>query len=161
MSLLRSERGVALPLALMVILILSVLVVGIAQMTISELEIQRRTDLDVRAQYLAQAGIEHQIFVLKGDKNAGALAPVNYPSAVGQEFWYSTTLICQLQCANNRESRRWEITATGEVRRSGGGPVEQTRAIRAVVEIAYTGTGVNLYQFPRTVTILRWEEVYP
>lgn len=158
---LRSERGVALPLALLVILILSALVAAIAQMTISGIEIQRRTDLDVRAQYLAQAGIEHQIFVLKGNKNGGALAPVNYPASAGQEYWYSTTLTCQLQCATNRESRRWEVTATGEIRGSGGGPILQTRAIRAIIEIAYGGTGANLYQFPTEVTILRWEEVHP
>lgn len=161
MRILGNERGVALPLALMVILILSALVAGVAQMTISEVEIQRRTDLDVRAQYLAQAGIEHQIFVLKGNKDAGGLAPVNYPPAAGQEFWYSTALVCQLHCASNRESRRWEVTATGEVRRSGGGPILQTRAIRAIIEIAYSGSGANLYQFPAEVTILRWEEVYP
>lgn len=161
MRLLRTERGVALPLALVVILILSALVAAVAQMTITEIEVHRRTDLDVRAQYLAHAGIEHQIYVLKGNKNAGPLTPVNYPLTPGQEYWYSTALVCQLQCASNRESRRWEITATGEVRTNGGGPTLQTRAIRAVVEISYGGTGASLYQFPGEVTILRWEEVYP
>jgi len=160
-AILQREDGVALPLALVTILIVSALVVAIAQMTIAEVETHRRTDLDVRAQYLAQAGMEHQIYLLKSNKNAGAQALVNYPATAGQEYWYSTAVVCRLLCTSNRESRRWEITATGEVRGSGGGPIMQTRAIRAVVEIAYSGTGANLYQFPTEVTILRWEEVYP
>jgi len=160
-TVLREERGVALPLALLVLLILAALAVALSEMTAAELDTQRLTRWDVQAQYLAQAGMEHQIYTLKANKNAGALAPVNYPVTPGQEYWYSTALTCVLQCSSNRESRRWEIVATGEIRQPGGGAVLQARAIRALVEIAYAGSGVNLYAFPTEVTILRWEEVYP
>ncbi len=137
------------------------LVVGMAQMSTSEAEIHRATYLDARALCLAAAGLEHQIYLVKGNKNGGALAPVNYPATAGQEYWYSTTLTCVLQCTDNRESRRWEITSTGEIRKSGTAQVLQTRAIRALVEIAYSGNGANLYSFPSKVKLLRWEEVYP
>lgn len=157
----RDEAGLALPLALVIILILAALVVGMAQMSTSEAEIHRATYFDARALYLAAAGLEHQIYVLKGNKNGGALAPVNYPATAGQEYWYSTTLTCVLQCTDNRESRRWEIISTGEIRKSGTAQVLQTRAIRMLVEIAFSGSGANLYQFPSRVKLLRWEEVYP
>ena len=158
---LREETGVALPLALVVILILAALTAALAQMTTAEIGIHERTQRDTRALYLALAGLEHQIYQLKSNKDTGALAPVNYPSTSGQEYWYSTALTCLLQCTSSRESRRWEITATGEVRRPGTGDVLQTRAVRAVVEIAYSGSGANLYRYPSKVTTLRWEEVYP
>ncbi len=155
------ERGVALPLAILVALILAGLIVTLAQMTSAELEIEQRTFWDIRAQYLAQAAIEHQIYLLKGNKNAGALALTNYPITPGREYWYRTTLTCLLNCTTNRESRRWRIIGTGEIRRPGTSTVLQNRAIRAVVEIAYSGTGADLYRFPTAVIILRWEEVYP
>jgi len=155
------ERGVALPLALLVILILTALTAGLAEMTVAEIEMQGRTLQDTTAVYLALAGLEHQIYALKANKNAGSLAAVNYPITAGAEYWYSTTLACLLQCSSNRESRRWEIVATGEIRKAGTGTVLQTRAIRAIVEIAYAGSAPTLYQFPSKVTMLRWEEVYP
>ena len=157
----RDQAGVALPLALVIILILTALVMAMAQMSTSEAEIHRATYLDARALYLAAAGLEHQIYVLKGNKNGGALAPTNYPVTAGEEYWYSTTLTCVLQCTDNRESRRWEIRSTGEIRKSGTAQVLQTRAIRVLAEIAFSGSGANLYQFPSKVKILRWEEVYP
>jgi hypothetical protein len=158
---LREERGVALPLTLVVILILTALTAALAELTVAEIEMQGRILQDTQATYLALAGLEHQIYLLKTNKDAGALAPVNYPAAGGQEYWYSTSLVCLLQCSSNRESRRWMITATGEVRTPGVGTVVQIRAIRAVVEIAYSGDAPTLYQFPSRVTLLRWEEVYP
>jgi Tfp pilus assembly protein PilX len=160
-TLLRDERGVALPLALVVILILTALTAGLAEMTVAEIEMQGRALRDTTATYLALAGLEHQVYLLKADKDAGAVAAFNYPVTAGAEYWYSTTLLCLLQCSSNRESRRWEIVATGEVRKSGTGTILQTRAIRAVVEIAYAGSAPTLYQFPSKVTMLRWEEVYP
>ncbi|HLB38038.1 MAG TPA: hypothetical protein VJL31_15810, partial [Gemmatimonadales bacterium] len=87
-TVLREERGVALPLALLVLLILAALAVALSEMTAAELDTQRLTRWDVQAQYLAQAGMEHQIFTLKANKNTGALAPVNYPVTPGQEYWY-------------------------------------------------------------------------
>ncbi|HEV8339764.1 MAG TPA: hypothetical protein VGR25_08925 [bacterium] len=164
-SLHRNERGLALPLAILAVLLLAGLILMLAQLTANELDIDRYTRGDVRAQYLAQAGIEHQIYVLKGDKNGAALAtPINFPASGSGQYRYSTSLTCLLNCTANRESRRWRIVSTGQIRRpnpGGGFTVIQTRAIRAVVEIAYSGTGADLYRFPTEVTILRWEEVYP
>jgi len=74
---LEEERGVALPLALVVLLILAALAVALADLTAAELDTGRWTRWDVQAQYLAQAGMEHQIYTLKANKNAGALAAVN------------------------------------------------------------------------------------
>lgn len=158
----RDERGVALPLALLLLLILAALAIALAELTEAELDVGRLTRWDLQAQYLAQAGMEHQIFALKGNKGAAALAATNYPATPGAEFWYSTTLTCLLQCATDRESRRWEIVATGEIRQPGGGPVLQTRAIRALVEIDYAwDAGAGTFRLPTEVTIRRWEEVYP
>ncbi len=161
----REERGVALPMALLILLILAALAVALAELTEAELDVGRLTRWDVQAQYLAQAGMEHQIYLLKANKNAAAIAATNYPVTAGAEFWYTTTMTCLLQCGTDRESRRWEIVATGEIRQPGGGPVLQTRAIRARVEIAYAWGGPVGGPFgfvlPTEVTILRWEEVYP
>jgi Tfp pilus assembly protein PilX len=155
------ERGVALILALVVVLILAALMLALANTTTSEVGIMQATDRDTRALYLAEAGIEHQIYALKANKNAGALGPVNYPVTPGQEYWYSTTLTCVLHCGVNWETQRWQIVSTGQVRLPGSSTVLQTRSIRAVVEIRYGGSGANLFQYPTAVTVLRSEEVYP
>ncbi|MDQ7850333.1 MAG: hypothetical protein RB148_08675 [Armatimonadota bacterium] len=157
------EEGVALPLALLVLLVLSILAVALAEMTAAEVDVGRWTRWDQQAQYLAQAAIEHQVYALKADKAAAAVGPVNYPATPGAEYWYSTTLTCLLQCAADREVRRWRIIGTGEIR-TPGGAVLQRRAVRAEVEIAYAwgSTGPTAgFIVPATVTYLRWEEVYP
>lgn len=158
------ERGVALPLAVLAILILAGMIFLLTQITANELEIDRYTRGDVRAQYLAQAGIEHQIFLLKGNKAAGAVPVTNFPASANGEARYFTSLTCLLNCSANRESRRWRIVSTGQVRRlnpNGTFTLIQNRQIRALVEIDYSGTGADLYAFPTEVTILRWEEVFP
>lgn len=160
----RDEQGIALPLAIVAIVVLAGLVILLAQMTANELDIDRYTRGDVRAQYLAQAGIEHQIYELKGNKDAGALGFVNLPASSNGELRYRTALTCLLTCTANRESRRWRIVGTGQVRRrnaDGSFTLLQSRQIRAFVEVAYIGDGVDLYRFPSEVTVVRWEEVYP
>ncbi len=151
----------ALILALVIVLILAALMLALADTTTSEIGITQATDRDLRALYLAEAGIEHQIYALKADKTAGALGPVNYPVTPGQEYWYSTALTCLLHCGGNWETRRWQIVATGQVRLSGSSTVLQTRSVRAIVEIRYGGGGATPFQGPTAVTVLRWEEVYP
>ncbi len=153
----------ALPLALLVLLVLSTLAVALAEMTAAEVDVGRWTRWDLQAQYLAQAAIEHQVYALKADKDAAALGPVNYPATPGAEYWYSTTLTCLLQCTSDREHRRWRIVGTGEVR-APGGTVLQRRAVRAEVEIAYAWGSAGFatgFIIPTAVTYLRWEEVYP
>jgi Tfp pilus assembly protein PilV len=158
---LHREDGLALPLAMIVILILSALMLGLAETTTSELSLALPAHRDLRATYLAQAALEHQIYLLKANKGAAAMALTNYPVTTGQEAWYSTTLTCLLNCAANFETRTWQIVATGEIHQTGGPAVLQTRAIRAVVEIHYGGNGAPPFQQPTKVFIVRWEEVYP
>ena len=163
----RDERGFALPLAMLVVLILSALMLGLAETLTSEFSAALPASRDLRAVYLAQAGVEHQIYLLKANKGAAAIGLTNYPVTPGQEYWYSTTRQClnrdptDLNCSTNFEMRRWQIVSTGEVHLSGTATVVQTRSIRAVVEIHYGGNGASLFLFPTKVLVLRWEEVYP
>ncbi len=159
----RGERGVALIMAVVVALILALLVAGIAWLTIAELEMGRLTRYDAIAQYMAQAGLEHQIYLLKNSKDAGAIGATNYPVTPGQETWYSTTLTCLLNCTANTAARRWNIRATGEIRQYSGVTytVLQTRTIASDVDITYDGVAPNLYRYPQRVTVRRWEEALP
>lgn len=163
------EEGTALILALVVVLILALVAGGIAQVVIAEVEMGRLTRHDVEAQYLAQAGIEHQIYLLKGDKTLTQGIPyTNYPVAPDQRGWYTTgppdgNLECLLNCSGNVPARRWRITATGQIRRYNPDStyaVLQTRTLVAEVDITYDGTS-PLYGNPTRVTILRWEEALP
>jgi hypothetical protein len=158
---LADERGLALPMALFVVLVLSALMLELAASTTSEFGAALPAHRDVEANYLAQAGLEHQIYALKADKNAGSIPWTNYPPTPGQENWYSTTVQCLLSCGANFETRRWQIVSTGEIRQAGSGTVLQTRSVRAVVEIHYGGSGASLFLVPIQVRVLRWEEVYP
>lgn len=159
--LLHDERGVALVIALVVILVLTAIVLSVAQMTTGEIEIQGLTRWDTTAQYLAQAGVDHQIYLLKTNVNAAAIAYTNSPVLPGEtagfgSLWYRTTLTCEVNCTGSPSSRRWSIDAFGEIRRyDGTWTTLQQRTIRVQVDITYTGSEVN------TVTLLRWEEVYP
>ena len=160
MGVLRDERGVALMIALVVILVLAVIVLSIANITTGEIEINRLTNWDTTAQYLAQAGVEHQIYLLKGNVNASAVPDTNSPVLPGETLglgsrWYRTTLACQLNCSGTPSSRRWSIDSFGEIRQPGTVTTLQQRTIRAQVEITYSGAS------PTAVTLLRWEEVYP
>lgn len=164
LKMVQNERGVAFIMALVVILILSAIVLGIAQMTTGELDISRMTRWDSLAQYLGQAGIEHQIYLLKVNMNAGGITYTNYPVLPGETsgfgaLWYRTTLTCTLNCTGTPTSRRWQIDSFGEIRKydpgTGTFTTQQQRTIRAQVEITYSGSAVT------SVTLLRWEEVYP
>jgi hypothetical protein len=158
---LRDERGLALPMAMLVVTILSAITLELALTSTAEFGAALPAYRDVRANYLAQAGIEHQIYLLKANKDAGGIGPTNYPVTPGQEYWYTTTLQCLLNCGVNFESRRWQIVSTGEIHQTGSSTVVQNRSIRALLEIHYGGSGGSLFQFPTKVLVLRWEEVYP
>lgn len=151
-------------MALVVTLILALLVAGITQQVIAELQMGQLTRQDAIALYLAQAGVEHQIYLLKANKDAGAIAYTNYPVTADQARWFVTSLTCLLNCAGNPSARRWRIRATGEIRRydpGGGYTVTQTRTVLTHVDIAYDGAAPNLYQYPVRVTVYRWEEELP
>jgi hypothetical protein len=152
---------------MVVTLMLAMIVAAIAHLTLADLEMGRLTRWDATAQYLAQAAVEHQIFLLKGNKAAGAIPYTNYPVTIDQRFWYTTSLSspdgCVLNCAGNVAARRWRVRATGEVRQydaSGGWTVVQTRTILAEVDITYAGTA-PAYGNALRVTVLRWEEALP
>jgi hypothetical protein len=158
---LHNERGLALPMAMLVVMMLSAIMLEVALTSTAEFGAALPAARDVSAGYLAQAGTEHQIYLLKANKSAGAIGLTNYPPTPGREYWYSTTLQCLLSCGTNFETRRWQIVSTGEIHAAGSGAVLQTRSVRAVVEIHYGGNGLSLFQVPTRVLILRWEEVYP
>ena len=164
------QRGVALPVALVIILILTAIVLGVAQTTTSDLEIERLSRWDTTLQYLAQAGIEHQIYLLKDNKDAPAITDQNFPVLPGESpgfgaFWYYTRVSCTLNCSGNPPSRRWDIDAFGEIRRydpaMGTWTKLQQRQVRAQVEIIYVSCNGQTNRCPSAVTLLRWEEVYP
>jgi hypothetical protein len=155
------ERGLALPMAMLVVMMLSAIMLELALTSTAEFGAALPAARDVRAGYLAQAGVEHQIYLIKSNKNAGGIGLTNYPVTPGREYWYSTTLQCLLSCGANFETRRWQVVSTGEIHSAGSATVLQTRSIRAVVEIHYGGTGASLFQLPTQVLNLRWEEVYP
>jgi type II secretory pathway component PulK len=158
---LHDERGLALPMAMLVVMMLSAIMLELALTSTAEFGAALPAARDVSAGYLAQAGIEHQIYLLKANKNAGPIGLTNYPVTPGREYWYSTTLQCLLSCGINFETRRWQIVSTGEIHQAGSATVLQTRSVRAVAEIHYGGSGGSLFQFPTQVLIMRWEEVYP
>ncbi len=153
----------ALILAIVITLLVALIVAGITQVTVADFEMNRLTRWDVTAQYLAQAGIEHQLYVLKGNKDGAAIAYTNYPVTADQRFWYMTTLTCLLNCAGNVAARRWRIQAMGEIRQYDGVTytVLQTRTLTAEVNITYDGVAPNLYAYPQKVTVQRWEEAVP
>ncbi|MDR7523493.1 MAG: hypothetical protein QN168_13645 [Armatimonadota bacterium] len=152
------EAGTALVLALVVVLILALVTGGIAQLLTAETDMGQLMLQDAKALYLAQAGLEHQIYLLKGDKDAPGISPTEYPDTGDDRFWYSTTRTCLSPpsvCTAEEPARRWCILSVGEIRRNGT-PVH-TRVIRAEVEIAYQGTAPP-YGPPLKATVLRWEE---
>lgn len=160
----RDERGVALIIALVVVLILSGVVLAVAQITTADLEIHRVSRWDDTARYLAHAGMEHQIYLLKVSQTAGPVPYQNFPvlpseTAGSGAFWYTTTLLCITNCTgSNNQTRVWRVTSNGEVRRCCW-TVLQQRQIRAQVQIDYNDN--NGVMEPSAVTFLRWEEVYP
>ena len=164
----RDERGVVLIVALIVVLILAGIALAIAQTTTAELEIHRMSRWDDVARYLAHAGVEHQIYLLKGNQSAAAVPYQNYPVLSGETagcgtLWYITTLQCTLNCTgSNQTIRDWTITASGEVRNSPD-CVAWTRLlqrqIQAKVEITYQSVGGVM--IPQTVTFQRWAEISP
>ncbi|MDR7394524.1 MAG: hypothetical protein QN196_08235, partial [Armatimonadota bacterium] len=122
--------------------------------TVAELDSDRLVDWDRKALYAAEAGLEHQVYELKKDKNAG---PVGTAS-LSPNLRYVVSSQCRPElsagatCTENRELRTWEITSTGEV--VDGAGVIHSRTVWALVEIQYGGQN---YGTPQSVSVLRWE----
>ncbi len=162
------ERGVALIVALVLVLLLAGIALAVAQTTTAELEIHRMSRWDDTARYLAHAGVEHQIYLLKGNQSAVAVSYQNYPVLAGETpgcgtLWYITTLQCTLNCTGSTQTiRDWTITSSGVVRSSPNcatWTVLLQRQIQAQVEITYQLVGGIM--IPQTVTFQRWAELYP
>ncbi len=176
----REEGGVAMIMALVVVLILAAIVLAMTFMTTAEVDTHRLSRWDTFAQYVAQAGIEHQIYLLKGDKNACAVPYQQYPVLSGETpglgvWWYVTALTCiatpgdtctldvTTGCpTGNPTSRRWTIDSFGE---NWDCPtpcstLRHQRTIRAQVDITYV-TCAATNGCPSSVTLLRWERVEP
>jgi Tfp pilus assembly protein PilV len=161
------QEGFALILALIVTMTLALIVAGAAQVILADQDMGQLTRWDATALYLALAAAEQQIYVLKGNKDGGAVPDTNYPVTADRRFWYSTSLAspdgCLLNCTGNVSSRRWRIRATGEIRQynpDSTWTVVQSRTILAEVDITYAGTSPT-YGTPLQVTIRRWEEALP
>lgn len=168
------ERGVALILALVVVLILAAITLALGFMTSAEVDIHRMSRWDTLAQYLAQAGIDHQIYAFKGNKDATVVS-AEYPQLPDYSpgygpFWYATDLTttpcgCTVNCSGNPASRRWTVCSHGQIWRydpiGGTWTLLQQRTLRAQVEIAYVTCAAGTNACPSSVTLLRWERVEP
>lgn len=162
------ERGLALPLTLFALVVLAVLTAALAGTTTAELESARLVDWDRKALYLAEAGLEHQIFLLKQDKDAPAVGTVSVGGSP-LEGRYTVEVECLPlasaggTCTENRESRTWRITSRGELWQAGA--MVYSRTVEAVVEIRYCGGMDNtkgcpttgpMYGSPEAVVVRRW-----
>ncbi len=164
------QDGLALPVTLFALAVLALLTAALAGTTTSELESGRLVDWDRRALYLAEAGLEHQIFVLKQDKNAPSVGTVSLGGSP-LEGRYQVTVTCLEftsaggTCTANRESRTWRITSTGQLWQ--GTTLVHSRTVEALVEIRYCGGAPNVrgcpttgpvYGSPEAVLVHRWEQ---
>lgn len=173
------ERGVALIMALVIVLILAAITLAMGFITSADVDIHRLSRWDTLDQYLGQAGIEHQIFALKGNKNNCGIGYFEYPQLVQYTpglgpFWYTATPTCVATAGDtctldingcptgNPATRRWNINSNGEVwRYDGAWALLQQRTIRAQVEITYITCAAGTNACPSGVTLLRWERVEP
>lgn len=169
------QDGLALPLTLFVLVVLALLTAAVAGTTTAELESSQLVDRDRRALYLAEAGLEHQIYALKVNKDTGPVGTVSLGGSPTEER-YVVDLRCLQElsagrtCTGNRESRTWLITSTGELRQ--GTSLVHSRTVEAVVEIRYCGGAQNvrgvgcpsspstgsLYGSPQRVLVRRWQQ---
>ena len=165
----RGQDGLAMPVTLFALAVLALLTAALAGTTTAELESERLVDWDRRALYLAEAGLEHQIFALKQDKDSGDVGTVSMGGSPLEGRYHVIRQCVDLAsagstCRDNRESRTWRITSRGELWQ--GATLVHTRTVEALVEIRYCGgadnvkgcpTGGAAYGSPEAVLIHRWE----
>lgn len=83
----RSERGIALVLALFVAVIVSIMVVSILDLTATDLKVARNLQEELKAYYIAEAGAETAIRELKNDVNwSDGFDNVQFPPGSGGSF---------------------------------------------------------------------------
>lgn len=126
-QLFRDERGVALPLALMVLILLAALTAALASLSATEPVISTNLKLADQALALAEAGVERAVWVLSpaptGPAGQGVATPLSVPAPAP---WDGSTL--------------FQLTAAGEATVSGGYTVRLLPGTRSS-EVNVTSTG--------------------
>jgi hypothetical protein len=149
------ERGLAFPMTLFVLVVLALLAAALGSSTASGLEGARLADWNRKALYAAEAGVEHQIHLLKeGSPEEGSPAPASGSLGGSPGVRYRVTQVTGLEptgrCSPLREER-WQITARGELVQ--GAAVVAARQVQAVVEICFLGSS------PQRVFVEDWREL--
>ncbi len=145
------QAGFALPVTLFVLVLLALLAAALAGATTAELQGERLADWDRRVLYVAEAGLEHQIYRLKGDRNAG---PVGTVSLGGSPWTFRYTVDARPAAPGGQcrgvvaDAGWWEIRSVGQLVQ--GATVVHSRTVDALVEIQY------LVLVPTRVTVCWW-----
>jgi hypothetical protein len=149
------ERGLAFPMTLFVLVVLALLAAALGSSTASGLKGARLADWNRKALYAAEAGVEHQIHLLKeGSPEEGSPAPASGSLGGSPPARYRVTRVRVLDssrgCSLPQQAGRWEITARGELVQ---GAAVVTRSVQAVVEICFLGSS------PQRVFVEDWREL--
>jgi len=120
----KDEKGIALVLALILMLVLSVLAVAMVFLNTSETKFLVKERLSDSAFYIADGGVEYAISELQEDLNYRG--PTAYPVANAGEF--SVSVSTQGQPANH-----YEITSIGYVPNAAN--PQETRTVTSIVNI--------------------------
>jgi hypothetical protein len=136
------ERGLAFPMTLFVLVVLALLAAALGSSTASGLEGARLADWNRKALYAAEAGVEHQIHLLKEGSEEGSAAPTSGSLGGSPGVRYQVTQVTGLEptgrCSLPLREERWQITARGELVQ--GAAVVAARQVQAVVEICFLGS---------------------
>jgi len=103
----RSEKGVALVLALFVAVVISVVVVSMLDLTTTDLKVARNLQEELKAYYIAEAGAETAIRELKNDINwSDGFENAQFPP--GSNGSFTVTI-------SHPDSSLIEITSVGKI----------------------------------------------
>lgn len=145
-------EGLALPLTLFALTLLALLAAALAGVTASELQAGRFAEWDRHAAYVAEAGIEHQLFAFKVNRNASSVGTVNLGGHPLRRQYVvnARTGSPGGVCTDDllEDESWWEITSFGQLWR--GAELVHQRSISALVQVVYP---INL---PFKVTVCRW-----
>jgi hypothetical protein len=145
------ERGLAFPMTLFVLVVLALLAAALGSSTASGLEGARLADWNRKALYAAEAGVEHQIHLLKEGSPAYASGSVGGSPPARYQVTRVTVLGPSGRCSLPLVPVRREITARGELVQ--GAAVVAARQVQAVVEICFLGSS------PQRVFVEDWREL--
>ena len=128
-----NKKGVALLLALFTLLIIALLVVAFLETTAIDLQIVSNQLKRNQALYIADAGVEYAVSILKTSKSSFSPPPFIFPSGLGST--YSVTYV----------SSSGIITSTGTL--------VSGESVTLEAKVSVTGSS------PFTVKILYWREL--